>query len=104
MQHTKEKVGRYGASLLPTLYPRAGDRVTGIARASPVNIALVKVFAGWPAYSVASLKALRGPSAREARPRPSRISSQSLHLLVTQVREGRSPSSVYTCSQLCLSY
>ena len=62
MQHRKEKVGRYGASLLPTLYPRAGDRVTGIARASPVNTALVKVFAHWPAYSVASLEALRGPS------------------------------------------
>ena len=55
-------MGRYGASLLPTLYPRAGDRVTGIARPSPVNIALVKVFAHWPAYSVASQEALRGPS------------------------------------------
>ena len=28
-----------------SLYPRAGDRVTGIAPATPVNIALVKVFA-----------------------------------------------------------
>ena len=109
MQHTKEKVrgdmGEDGVSL----YPRAGDRVTGIAPATPVNIALVKVFArvgslhpGSPRGSVERFLPCRlhvRAAAAPFPPKPFTFASYAAQRL-----SGRSPSSVYTWPEICLPY